>query len=145
MFKCILLFVVVVATTGCETLSDAVSENPFFANVAVRQAVAAYIDAGDTPDAQLKRAIEVRSRVELMQVYLQGNPTASTTNIMAVIDSQIEWEELDPQDRLLVQDIMRLVEWQLVKQQHENKLDPDTQILIRALLSTVVSAAGAFL
>jgi len=137
------------AVSGCstfETLGDYVNENPVFANIATRQAVGHYIAAGDTIEDERDRAEAVQVRVTKALLYLDGEPRATVDTLMAVIDRSIEWDELNPTDRLLIQDIMMLVEQEIRKfDQREPVLTDDTRLALRVILETVISTAQIYL
>lgn len=134
---------------GCsvmETLGDYLNENPVFTSMATRQAVGRYIAAGKTVEEERERAADVQRRISKVMHYVDGNPTTSIDTLLAIIDSNIEWEKLEPVDRLLVQDVVMLVEVELRKYESEaNVLSDTTSIAIKALFQTAISAAQIYL
>lgn len=134
-----------IALTGCSTIEragDWVNGNPLVADMATRQAVARYIDASGDPQG---RAQDVMARLQRAQNDLQGDPVVGVQGIMAVLESHVDWDQLSPGDKLLVQDIMLMVQIQLAEKQADEKLSQDTVLAVRSLLRTAISAASLFL
>jgi len=135
--------------SGCstfETLGDYVRENPVFASIVTRQAVARYISAGDIPQDQEVRAQNVTKTVSKVMAVLDGNPTTTVDTLLITIDSAIPWEELSPPDRVLVTDIVVLVEAELRKYEVENEPVKDSaRVAIRELFEVAKSAAQLYL
>ena len=135
--------------SGCsvvQTLGDYVAENPVFASVATRQAVARYISAADTPEAQAERAKDVERRINKVTAFLDGNPTTTIDALMDAIDLAIDWDEMQPADRILVEDIVFLVEAELRQYEVENSPIEETALIaIRGLFEVAISAAQIYL
>lgn len=131
---------------GCQaitTLGDYVSENPLVAQIATRQAVAQYISAGETIEEEIERAEQVKKRITKVLLFVDENAEATVPDLMAVIDDSIEWEQLTIQDRLLVQDIVALVEAELQKAT-EPIIPESTRIVLVTLFRTALSAAEIY-
>lgn len=135
--------------SGCstfETLGDYVRENPVFSSIVTRQAVARYIAAGDTQQDQQRRANNVNKTVSKVAAVLEGNPETTVDTLLITIDSAIDWSELSPADRILVTDIVMLVEAELRTYEVENEpVDSDAVIAIRGLFEVAKSAAQIYL
>lgn len=142
-------FAVFLCLSGCSainTLGDYVSENPVFASIAARQAVARYISAGGDQAAQTERANDVNRRIGSAINYLDGNPQTTVDELLLTIDAQIDWHKLHPSDRVLVKDIVRLVELELREYEVEHEPIKDSaRIAIKALLETAIDAAQIYL
>lgn len=134
---------------GCstiETLGDYVSENPVFASVASRQAVAAYIAAGETEEKQRINAKRVNATTAKALVFLEGNPEATVDDLLTLVFREIDWSGLTIQEQFLVKDIMGLVEQELRKYEVQNGvISETTTFLVRGLLETAQSAAHLYL
>lgn len=143
------LIAVFLCVSGCsafETLGDYVRENPVFVSIASRQAVARYIAAGDTIEAQEKRAGKVVSTSGKIMAVLEGNPTTTVDTLLITIDSAIDWGELSPADRLLVTDVVSMVEFELRKYEVENEpINSASRVAIRGLFEVAKSAAKMYL
>lgn len=125
-----------------DSLSDYVNENPVFASIAARQAVGRYISAAKTPEAEAQRAADVQKRINKVMAYLDGDPETNVDGLLNVIDSAIDWAELVPADRILVTDVVTLIEGELRKYETQTPEISDTaKIAIRSLLKVAVSAA----
>jgi hypothetical protein len=134
--------------SGCaaiETLGDYVSENKIFTSALARQATARYIAAGEDLDAEYKRAKQVVTRLSRVQEYIDGNPSATVDGLMALVESTIEWDQLDVADRILVQDILALLSDELEGYKQEPGLSANSRIAIKALFDTAISAARVYL
>lgn len=135
--------------SGCstfETLGDYVRENPVFSSFAARQAVARYIAAGDSVESQEKRAGDVDKTTLKVMAVLDGDPETTVDTLMLTIDSAIPWDELSIEDRLLVTDIVSLVEFELKKYEVENEpINQGAVIAIRGLFEVARSAAQLYL
>lgn len=134
---------------GCstiETLGDYVRENPVFASVASRQAVAAFISTGETEAEQQEKARQVNSTISKALIYLDGDPKATVDTLMDMVANEIDWDDLTIQERFLVKDIMTLVEFELRKYEVQNSpFTDETKIAIRGLFETAASAAAIYL
>lgn len=118
---------------GCsavETLSDYVKDNPIIASASFRYATSKYIQ-GDQ-----ERASQVIDRASKVQAFIVENPTITVSAVMQYLDATINWGGLDPLDRILIQDILAIIEADLSA--HET---PNPLINIKELLDTVISAA----
>lgn len=130
---------------GCstfETLGDYVSENPLIAQVATRQAVAQYIAEGDSLEEEIARAQSVKNRIKKVLIFLDGDPEAKVSDLMVVINDSIEWDELTFRDRLLVQDIVKLVEDEL---EEAVEIDDSVRVVLSVMLETAISAAQIYI
>jgi len=125
---------------GCAALKDPAAA--LVADAATRQAVFRYIDSGDTEDAKSERARHVVEAVRKVDAFLEGNPRATAAGVIDVVRAYVDWDELAPADRLLVQDILALVELSLQNKQHEGLLDPQAVVSVRRMLNTAVTAAA---
>lgn len=138
------VFLLPLMFSGCaaiSTASDWINGNPMIVNSVTRQAVARYVQGGDTLEEQRARAENVKIRTERALADLEGNPQATVAGIMDVLESHVDWDGLSPADRFLVQDIMLVVQTQLAQKQAENQLQTDTVLAVRSLLRTAISAA----
>lgn len=136
---------VITACAALEQAGDWVNDNPLVADLVVRQSVARYIDAGDTQVEKSQRAADVKTVIERTTTYLDGNPQTGVAGIMDALNANIAWDRLSAADRLLVQDIMLMVQLNLAQKQAEDQLAADTALAVRSLLRTAVSAASLFL
>lgn len=136
----------ITACSAIETVGDYLNENPVFASMAARQAVGRYIAAGDTLEDEKARAANVKERITRVLDFIDGNPETDVDGIMLVVDSVIDWDQLSPADRLLVQDVVLLVEQELRKHQRDKyQLSESASIAIKALFKTAVHTAEIYL
>lgn len=133
------------ACSTISTLGDYVSENPLVAQIATRQAVAQYIAEGGSIEEENARAQAVQKRIEKVLIYLEGDPKASPADLLVVIDSSIDWSELTYRDRLLVQDIVSLIERELEAAVDDIKISESTRIALSIMFETAISAAEIYL
>lgn len=149
LFKAAFIAVFLCLFSACSTLNtlgDYVGENPLFASIATRTAVGHYIQVGDSIQDEIKRAEQIETRVTKASLFLEGNPKATVGELMNVIESSIDWKELNPLDQALVTDIMRLVEQELMKhQERQPDLKDSTRIALVALFDTAIDAARLYL
>lgn len=134
-------------SSGCTTMSRLYSytqENPVIVDLAVRQAVFRYIDAGATVQAKQDRAARVNEVVEQIEHFLEGNPTASAQTLWLIVKSNINMNTLTPADKLLVEDILTLVELNIERSSQEVILDEPVIIQVRVLLRTLIKTAALF-
>ena len=146
-FLCVAFAITAGTLTACSSLelvSDYVSDNPLLAQVATRQAVAQYISDGETIEDEIERAQQVKKRIAKVLLFVDEESSASVSQLMTVIDSSIEWDELTYQDRLLVQDIVSLVEIEL-QSATEPIITESTKLVLRTLFETALSAASLYL
>ncbi len=142
----IVLSLFLVSCTLLETMGDYVNENPVFVNIATNQTVGRYIEAAGPIDAQIRRAKDVQQRCEKVLAYVDGNPETTVDSLLLVIDSVIDWDKLSISDRLLVTDIVTLIELELRKYESQQpQLSQGASIAIRAIFKTAISAAQIYL
>lgn len=147
MQKIILAFLITILA-GCstlESLGDYINENEVFTSVMVRQSVSRYIASGDSLEAEKKRALQVETRLERILRYVDGNPKATSAGLMTLIESTIDWDELERADKLLVEDILTILRDELSQYAAKPKLSESTQIALRGLFETAISAARVYL
>lgn len=133
--------------TGCSTfdsLGDYVSSNPLVASIATRQAVASYIAQGESLEEEYQRAEQVQRRIQKVLIYLDSDAEATAYDLMRVINDSINWDELTLQDRLLVQDIVSLVENELSAVQ-VGAISGETKLALAGLFETAISAARLYM
>lgn len=140
-------FVIGFFGTGCNTASKLYSytqENPLIVDLATRQAVFRYIDAGSTTEQKKNRALRVKRVVERVEHFLEGNPTASRHTLFLVVKSNVDLKSLDPADRVLVEDILTVIELNIERATEEAVLDKPIIIQVRVLLRTLLKTAALF-
>lgn len=143
----VMVLLVCLLMAGCATTHKLVSymqSNPLVVNIAAKQAVFRYIDAGITHEAKIERAEQVREVLDKVEYFLEGNPTASSATLLLVVKSHIDLDQLSPSDRLLVEDVMTIIENNIITSEKAGLLGPDAVIRIRVLIRTLVRAAGMF-
>jgi hypothetical protein len=64
---------------------------------------------------------------------------------MLLVESSIEWDQLDTADKLLVTDILALLKKELERYKGKQGLSDTAQIAIRGLFETAISAARVYL
>lgn len=124
--------------SGCATLNT----NPLLVDMAVRQAVLRYIDAGDSEADKHKRAAAVVAVVQKADSFLEGEPQADVSTLLLVVDHAINWDALSPADRMLLSDVMTLVKHALQEKQSEGILDGAALVGLRALFETAATTAA---
>jgi hypothetical protein len=137
-------FVAVLLCGACAQLagvSDWVNENPHTADLVISQSIARYIESSDDQPATAAR---VEATVATAINYLDGNPTATLDQLLQVVNDSINWDSLSISDRILVQDLIGLVQVQLVDIQVSGELSEDEKIGIRSMLNTIRRTAGYF-
>lgn len=125
--------------SGCQTfesLGDYLSENPVFASVSFRYATAKYIERGDTTIDRRQRQNNVIETGAKVKAFIEANPTIAVSSVMQYLDAVIDWGKLDTSDRILVQEIITIVEADLLAQEAENPL-----VNLKELLETIINAA----
>jgi len=133
---------------GCGVLdrpTEFVERNPIIADLAMEQAVARYISAGKTEHDWIQRAESVASRMALAERYLQGDPSATVSELVGVIDASIDWGGLSPGDRQLVRVIMRLAQEHLEQAVADGYASGAETLAVRQLIETAGRTAQLFL
>ena len=144
----ILSLVTLFILSGCaavNTLGDFVNENDLLTSAAARYAVSHYIAEGKTLEDEARRAKQVETRLERVKSYVDGNPTATTGDLMKLAESTINWDELDTVDKMLVMDILALLKKELEQYEAKEDLKESTRVALRGLLDTAISAAKIYL
>lgn len=144
----ILAFTLLFGLAGCstlETLGDYINDNQLLTDIAARQVTGRYIAAGNTLEEEKARALQVETRLERVLRYVDGNPAATISGLMTLVESSIEWNQLDVADRLLVDDILALLRKELSQYDDAQGMSKPAQIAIRGLFETAISAARVYL
>lgn len=130
--------------SGCSTLDGAfsfVDRNPEIVNIATRQAVFRYVEAGMTTEEKDKRASKVYNVVKQLTEFLDANPEATVNTLLEVLNNQIDYEDMAASDVVLVQDIMSLVQISLKEKQQEELIESSTIIRVKTLLTVIEKTA----
>jgi hypothetical protein len=138
------LMVPLLILSGCAQLaaiSDYVNENPLVADIATRQAVARYVEAGDDTSTRAAGVVRVVGNLEL---FLDGNPQATVEALITVINSSINWDNLSISDRLLAEDLIAILVIKLNQVVSDGEMDADELLGIRSLLVTARRAAELY-
>ena len=146
--RVLILLGLLAALSGCSafnTLGDYINENEVLTSIAARQAVAHYIAAGDTIEAENKRAKQIETRLERIANYIDGSPAATVDGLLDLVDASIDWNELDRADKLLVKDIVSLLKKELEDYESDGGLTESSRIALRGLFDTAISAAQIYL
>lgn len=145
--KKIIVMMMCVFAAGCTATNRIVSSmqtNPLVVDIATRQAVFRYIDAGKSDEQKLARAERVTEALDSLEYFLEGNPTASSATLLLVVKDNIDLNRLDPGDRILVEDIFTIIEGTIVQHEQAGLLSQDAVIRIRVLIRTLVQTAESF-
>ena len=143
----ILIFFMMIYSTGCQMASRAISythTNPVVVDFATKQAIVRFINAGDSIDEKSKRALKVEYAIKDVEYFLEGNPTSSAGTLLAVVKSSVNLEKLSVPDRILVNDLMLLVESNLKANESAGYLEHGAVIRVRVLLRTLLKTAAMF-
>ena len=125
-----------------QKVENKIDENQVLLSLATSQGVSRYIEAAGNVSAQERRAEDLQYRVNEVLVYVNGNPTTTVDQLLVVIDSVIDWEELSISDRILVVEIVRFVQSELIRTQNHEQVET---VAIRELLETAILIAQMFL
>lgn len=143
----IIVVLLCVLMAGCATTHKLVSymqSNPLVVDMATKQAVFRYIDAGETDADKVARAGQVRDTLDKVEYFLEGNPTASSATLLLVVKANVDLDQLEPSDRLLVEDVFTIIESNIAKSEQAGLLSADAVIRIRVLIRTLVQTAELF-
>ena len=147
LFAIVLVGVMVFCISACgaiERVGQWLDENPVVAQVAVTQAVARFIAAGESVDDVAERKAGAVAVLAKTLSYLDGNPRSRVDAIFNVLNAHIDWDGLSPPDRLLLIEVIRFVQTDLERKQESNQLSDDAALAIRALLETALRAAEQY-
>jgi len=140
-----LLILFALGAFGCshlERLGDVLKDNQdVIVDAAVRQAVFKYVDAADTAAEKGQRAIRVAEVAKKVDKVLDADADVSTAAIMSVIDTHIDWTQVDDSDQALIKGILGAIESRLQQRQREGVVSEDAVIGLKHLLKTVIKTA----
>lgn len=142
--KQLMAILVCLLMAGCATTNRLVSymqSNPIVVNIATKQAVFRYINAGKTDTEKVARSERVQAVLNKVEYFLEGNPTASSQTLLLVVKANVDLDKLEPADRLLVEDIFSVIESNMTKYEQSGLLSNDAVIRIRVLIRTLLQAA----
>ena len=140
--KYLILAALILTLSACSTfekLGDYVKENPLVASVSFRYATAKYIDGGKTDADKTKRKDKVLDVASKVKAFIETNPTLTIASVMQYLDEIINWGSLDPADRVLIQEILKIVQSDLQNHKTQNPL-----VNVIELLDTIISAATLY-
>jgi hypothetical protein len=100
----ILVLTLLLTLSGCG-VSKWINENPYLSDVGSKQAVARYIEAGDTPEQEQARVQGVLAWVSVGELYLTGE-SATKAGLVALLTQSVNWDGMSVADRLLIEDLV---------------------------------------
>ena len=137
------------AVSGCSVFDKIgvyIDENPVLVNIATSQVVTRYIEEGDTIEAKRHRAEGVQRRVSKVLAFIDGNPKTTVDGLLLVIDKSIDWSGLSYPDKVLVSDIVSLIEAELRKYETSGQdFNTKTTFALKAIFTVAIRAAEIYL
>lgn len=127
---------------GCTQLKDFVNENPAVVSIAVRQAVAQYVEIGKTIEEKQARAKGVSEVLEKVKTLVQLEQAITVDNLLEFTKTAIDWDKMSVSDKMAAQDILLLVDISLKK--YENNVDPNTLVVINGIIRAAQSATQLY-
>lgn len=127
------------------TINDYVDKNSVLVNITTSQVVSRYIDAAKTIDDKKERAKEFSRRANKVLEFIDGNPQTTVDGLLLVIDSAIEWDKISYPDKILIGNIVLLIEVELRKLEADNSIDSEERFAIRALFNVAIKTADDFI
>jgi hypothetical protein len=147
--KILSILFLIMFTASCSLISsvnDYVDENHVIVNIATSQVVSRFIDAGATDEDKQKRAIDFSDRANRVLEFIDGNPLTTVDGLLIIIDSAVDWEKLSYPDKILIGNIILLIEVELRKVEgQELGFNVDTTFAIRSLFNVAIKTADAYL
>lgn len=131
--------------SAAESAGDYIRENPTFVSIGTRTAIEFYIEQKDTLQQRIDRAKDVERRFQKLLVFVDDNPTAPIDELVEYANSIIDWDELSPNDRVIVQEVVSLIEKEVRIYAEKNKLDENARVALRSIFEVAVSAAQVYL
>lgn len=134
--------------TGCSvinSINDYINENPVLVNIATNQTVVRYIEAAETVDKKRARAEDFERRANKVLSFIDGNPETTVDGLLSIIDSAVDWQGLSIPDRILVSDIIALIEVELRKYEGRQDFSNKTKFALRELFVVAIQAARLYL
>lgn len=141
----LILILLVPACSSMEKLGDYFQDNPILSSILARQAIVRLIEKKVGVQSKKARAIRINAAINVAETYLTGTPTATIASLLEVVDASIDWGPMSRPDRLLVKDLILIVQGALSKGKDGQTLPPDTVISIRELLSVLRSATAFYM
>lgn len=105
-FKYLMMTVLLFGLVACA----GTPEQKVLGDIAVRNAVAQYIQAGDDPT---QRAADTAKRIDQIEAGL--NAAMAPGDIRALLEAKLATDDLSPADRLLMKDVLELTTARLEK------------------------------
>lgn len=139
---CLLLSVV--SCGVIERVGEWIDENPLVAQLAVSQAVARYIEGGDSDADINKRRDDVVYVMSRTLEFIDTSTEVRADQIFDVFMGQVDWGSLTVADRLLAVEAIRLVQDSIERRVLAGELNEDTVLVLRGIVQTAIDTARYF-
>lgn len=127
---------------GCSGISNFVDKNPLIVDIAVRESVVRYIDQGETLELKKLRALKANAVLDKVKLFVDSGEEVKVSGIIAFTNSAIDWDSLSIPDKIIIQDILLIVQAKLNSE--ADLINPETVIKLNALINTAKSATLIF-
>jgi hypothetical protein len=123
---------------GCGSVSS-VARNDLLVRVAVSQAVVRYVDAGESPAADIQRREDLILALGVARQFVQSDePFDAATWVDGFIDL-MDWGSLSLADQILITQVL-----ELVKQEIDARfVGAEARIYLGYVIDTAINAAGS--
>lgn len=136
-----LIAIIAVALPACatmKTLFSPSSQHSATARVVVQVAVFNLIT--EKPEYKEK----ILAITKTVKAYLDEKPSASVTAVVGLVNEQIHWDKLKPDERMLVQTLMAVVEMNLTEKVNDKTLPADLKVTVGQLISWIESVVQPY-
>lgn len=125
---------------GCTTLNGIFdgSSKEMTAKIVVQVAVFNLLT--DRPEYQ-KPLLDITGKVA---AYVDGDPGARVDSIIALVNEQIRWDRLSPNDALAINTTLSLIEINLREQITNQTLPEDTKLKVKTVIGWINQVAATF-
>lgn len=132
------LIVMLLASTGCNTISNGDKRSQFFAQLAIEQATMKFIERSENP---LAYANEVVAIAEEIKEYTDDTKSIRVFDLVEQIHSKVPYTQMALSDQVMARALIDLIAMEIETRAEKVKIDAETKIAVSKIASIVIRAA----
>lgn len=140
MFKSVRMFLITLATVamiGCGSFVT-LKENPTVSLV-VKYAVMKVIEDSTDPFGRAEKIVDIADRV---LVYIEDDKVTTVYEIDTIIKKYIDWDSMQPSDKMLVDHLLETIETDLESKVQQNVISVEELVKVVDYVKAVRSTAA---
>lgn len=143
--KLLTLLTVLLFIPGCQSINHALQDNELLSYIAIKNAVAQYIDSKGDEFDQKVTAQRFMTATNAAEGFIESNPLASIDNVLNVAKRSVNYDDKSLADQLLIDDILLIVSKSINQQKRDKNIPDDYVVSIKQVIEAVRAGARVFL